>query len=53
MLLRVELADVDPQWSLHYGVTFSADEIAELPATAFSLSVPHAWVLKRAGVPVG
>ena len=57
MLLRVELGDVDPEWSghlsLHYGVTFSAEELAELPAREFSLSVPHEWVLKLAGVPVG
>ena len=55
MLLQVDLADVDPGWSghlsLHYELTFSADELKELPARTFSMSVPPEWVLKLAGVP--
>ena len=55
MLLTVNLADVDPEWSghlsLHYELTFSPDELKELTAREFSMSVPHEWVLKLAGVP--
>jgi hypothetical protein len=55
MLLAVNLADVDPEWSghlsLHYELTFSPEELKELPAREFSMSVPHEWVLKLAGVP--
>ena len=53
--LEVNLEDVDPEWSgqlaLHYELTFSPDELRDLPARAFSVSVPHEWVLKLAGVP--
>jgi hypothetical protein len=55
VLLEVNLADVDPEWSghlaLHYELTFSPEELTQLPARAFSVSVPHEWVLKLAGVP--
>lgn len=55
MLLKVDLADVDPEWSghlsLHYELAFSAEELKELPAHSFSVSVPPEWVLKLAGVP--
>ena len=55
VLMEVDLADVDPDWSghlsLHYELTFSAEELTELPARAFSLSAAHEWVLKLAGVP--
>jgi hypothetical protein len=52
--LEVNLEDVDPEWrgqlALHYELTFSPKELQDLPARAFSLSVPHEWVLKLAGV---
>jgi hypothetical protein len=55
VLLAVDLADVDPEWSghlsLHYELTFSPEELKDLPANVFSVSVPHEWVLKLAGVP--
>ncbi len=55
VLLAVDLAHVDAEWSghlsLHYELTFSPDELKQLPATAFTLSVPQEWVLKLAGVP--
>jgi hypothetical protein len=55
VLVKVDLGDVDASWSghlsLHYELTFSPEELRELPATAFSWSVPHEWVLKLAGVP--
>jgi hypothetical protein len=43
---RVERAPL-----LHYELTFSPEELTELPATSFSLAVPHEWVLELAGVP--
>jgi hypothetical protein len=53
--MKVDLGDVDAGWSghlsLHYELTFSAEEVRELPATAFSWSVPREWVLKLAGAP--
>jgi hypothetical protein len=55
VLLKVELGDVDAEWSghlsLHYELTFSTEELKDLPAKAFSLKAPHEWVLKLAGVP--
>jgi hypothetical protein len=55
VLLKVDLAEVDAAWmghlSLHYELTFSAEELKELPATTFSVPVPHEWVLRLAGVP--
>jgi hypothetical protein len=53
--LDINLEDVDPEWSgqlaLHYELIFSPVELQDLPARAFSVSVPHEWVLKLAGVP--
>lgn len=53
--MKLDLADVDPEWSghlsLHYELSFSTEELKELPRTTFSSSVSHEWVLKLAGVP--
>ena len=53
--MKVDLAEVDAEWSghlsLHYELTFSPEELKDIPATTFSLTVPHEWVLKLAGVP--
>lgn len=53
--MRVDLAEVDAEWSghlsLHYELTFSPEELKDLPATTFSMTVPHEWVLRLAGVP--
>jgi hypothetical protein len=55
VLMKLDLADVDAEWighlSLHYELTFSPDELKDIPVTTFSLSVPPEWVLKLAGVP--
>lgn len=55
LLMKVDLAKVDDEWSghlsLHYALTFSAEELNELPARSFLLPAPHEWVLKLAGVP--
>ncbi len=45
------LTDASGHLSLHYELTFSPEELRDLPATAFSWSVPHEWVLRLAGVP--
>ena len=54
--LSADLAKVDPEWSghlsLHYELTFSDAELAELPARALTWNAPHEWFLKLAGVPV-
>jgi len=55
VLMAVDLAQVDEEWSghlsLHYELTFSPEELNEIPTRTFSLSAPHEWVLKLAGVP--
>lgn len=55
VLMAVDLADVDPDWSghlsLHYELTFSPEELNDMPERALSLSAPHEWVLRLAGVP--
>jgi hypothetical protein len=53
--MKVNLADVDREWSghisLHYELTFSPEELKDVPTTTFSFEVPHESIVKLAGLP--
>lgn len=53
--MHLDVARVDASWqgefSLHYDLAFSPEELAELPARKLSFAVPEEYVLKLVGVP--